>query len=306
VDKTVRSRAVIARQIVQAIIGRKLWKPAEYGDQAEPSATQLGEPVNTNGSFDLGQRGLERADNVSTFFEPGPPGHGGVLRVRTDLSRDPWLAYRKALLLGRASSTRPPKIPQDTGYSSIAGLEGVHVRSDWIPAKPGRRYWLKADVCPVDAPLGAGSSTFPKVFLKGFTQRISAKDGLAQSALAELGITPRQFATMDKAKQQKLIARDAKLHPKRYLRECYRWYLPCRASKGRWSHFASPVPPVGSLPKNVQYLQIQIYTYWPPGTYLWDNVYLYADPNQKQPIPQAGPPATNIGRTGDIVERRGK
>lgn len=281
-DDTARSRAVIARQIVQAIIGRELWKPVEYGDQPEPTAAEFGKPINPNGSFDLGHAGWERADNVSTFFEPGPPGRRGVLRVRTDLLRDPWLAYRRDLLLGRASPAKPAKVPRDTSYSSVAGLEGVHVRSEWIPAKPGQRYWLTADMCPVSAPLREGISAFPKVFVKGFRQTTSATDGLPERALAELGITPQQFAAMDDARQRKLIARDAKLHPKRYLRECYRWYLPCRGKQGQWSHFAAPFPPAGPLPKNVEYLQIQIYTYWPPGEYLWDNVHLYVEANQKK------------------------
>ncbi len=303
-DSTQRSQAVISTQIVEAILGQPLWQPPEYGQEPEPA--KLGKPLNKNGSFNAGCPGWEAADNVSTFFEPGPKDRGGVLRVRTDLQRDPWLEYRKALRLGLADRNKPPKIKTDTSYACVGGLEGVHVRSEFIPAQPGLRYWLTADVCPVDTPANPNGAFFPKVFVKGFRKTPHAMDGLPESALAELGLSPEQFASMDKAKRQKLIDADAKQNPMRYVRECYRWYLPCRSNTGQWTHLAAPFPPRGGLPKNVEYLQIQIYTYWPPGTYLWDNVNLYRDPDQKKPLAEVKPRTKNFGRTSDVVEKENK
>jgi len=48
---------------------------------------------------------------------------------------------------------------------------------------------------------------------------------------------------------------------------------------------------------------VQIYSYWPPGEYLWDNVHVYADPRQKAPLPEVKPRTPNFGRTSDVVER---
>ena len=45
-------------------------------------------------------------------------------------------------------------------------------------------------------------------------------------------------------------------------------------------------PPRGGLPGNVQWLQIQVYAYWPPGTYRFDNVHLYKAPKQTKPLPE--------------------
>ena len=302
-DSTARSRAVIAGQIVEAVIGGELWTPPEYGDEPEPPAAKLGKPLNRNGSFDEGSAGWDEADNVSTFYEPGSKGRGGVLRVRTDLQRDPWLAYRKALRMGQADRNNPPKIATDTSYSCIGGLEGVHVRSEWLKATPGQRYWMTADVFPVDTPSNPNGVFFPKVFVKGFSKTPHAMDGLPESSLAELGLTPREFAALSEKKRKELIAADAQKHPMRYVRECYRWYLPCRSRAGEWTHAAAPFPPKGGLPKNVEYLQIQIYTYWPAGTYLWDNVNLYKDPNQKKPLAEVKSRIANFGRTSDVVEK---
>jgi len=286
-DDTQRARAVISHAIVEALTGRADWKPPEYGDEPEPK--KFARPLNRNGAFDGGSKGWDKPDNVSTFLKPGPKGRGKILRVRTDLARDPWLKYRRSLRLGRADPAKPPKIRQDKSYSSVAGLEGVHYRSEFIKAAPGMRYWLLADH---KGPGGA------KVFVKGFRKTPYALDGLPESSLAQMGITPEQFAAMPAARRKAIIAADARKHPQRYLRECYRWYLNCAASKGKWKHFAAPFPPRGGLPKNIEWLQIQIYSYWPAGEYLWDNVHLHADPHQKAPLPEAAPRTPKGGQVG--------
>jgi len=281
-DDTERFAAVISRAVVEAIRGETEWTPPQYGDEEEPK--EFGKPLNANGSFEAGSKGWERPDNVSTFIVDGPKGRGKILRVRTDLERDAWLAYTKALRLGQADPSRPPEIPRDKSYGSVAGLEGVHYRGDFVKAEPGRRYWLVVD-CK-----GQGGA---KVFVKGFRKTPAAMDGLPESALAELGLTPHRFADLPEAKRKELIAADARKHPQRYVRECYRWYLNCKDAKGHWLHLAAPFPPRGGLPDYVEYLQVQIYSYWPPGEYLWDNVHLYRDPRQEAPLPEVKPRTPN-------------
>jgi TolB-like protein len=278
-DDSERWRAVIVKQLTEAVTGRAEWQPPEYGDEPEPKADQLGKPLNRNGSFDKGHLGWDRPDGVSTFIVDGPKGRGKVLRVRTDLKRDPWLTYRKRLRKGLADPNNPPTIGRDTSYGCVGGLEGVHYRSEWIEATPGRRYWMLAD-CK-----GRGGA---KVFLKGFgaVPAPNKVDGLPESSLAELGLAPRDFAELPSKKRRELIAADVKKKPMRHVREVYRWYLNCGDSKGEWMHFAAPVPPRGGLPGNVKWLQIQVYSYWPAGEYLWDDVFLYEDPRQKGKLPE--------------------
>lgn len=279
-DDTERWRAVLGGKLVEVITEQALWKPPEYGDEPEPNAEDLDRPLNAGGGFESGG-GWEAPDNVSTFLEKGPKGRGKILRIRTDLKRDPWLAYRKALRLGKADPNKPPRIGRDTSYGCVGGLEGVHFRSEWIPAEAGGRYWLMADH------KGRGGA---KVFIKGWSLPEGYQpDGLPESALAELGLTPREFAELSEARRKKLIADDVKKNPRRHYRESYRWYLNCGEAKGQWQHFAAPFPPRGGLPESVEFLQIQVYSYWPPGEYLWDNVHLYRDPRQKKPLPEAAP-----------------
>jgi len=279
-DNTQRPEAVISKAAVEAVTGAGEWVPPQYGDEQEPKPAALGEPVNVNGSFDgSGHAGWQAPDNAASFIEPGPAGRGTVLRIRTDLARAPYIDYIRAIRMGTASPASPPKIATATGYSCLGGMEGVHFKSDWIKATPGRRYWLMADF---DRP-GA------KVFVKGFKATKFALDGLPESVLAALNMTPEQFADLPEAKRKKLVAEAAKKEPKAFLRECYRWYLNCRGQAGKWNHLAAPFPPRGGLPADVQWLQIQVYCYWPAGTYRWDNVLMYKDPRQKAPLPEEKP-----------------
>ena len=284
-DNTQRPEAVIAKAVVEAIRGSAEWVPPQYGDEPEPTAAELGEPINVNGTFDKpNHAGWQQPDRVASFIEPGPAGRGNILRVRTDLARWPYINYIRDIRMGRASPDNPPKIATQTGYSCLGGFEGVHFRSEWIKATPGQRYWLTSDF---DRPGG-------KVFVKGFKTTTYALDGLPESVLAELKLTPEQFANLPEAKQKKLVAEAAKKSPKAFLRECYRWYLNCRGKAGHWNHLAAPFPPRGGLPADVQWLQIQVYTYWPAGTYRYDNVQLYKDPRQKAPLPEEKPRTPNL------------
>ena len=278
-DSSERSRAIIARKVTEALRGQVEWQPPEYGDEPEPK--KFGKPLNVNGGFEHGRRGWDAPDRVSTFLIRDRR-RGGVLHVRTDLKREPWLAYRRDLRLGRTDPSRAPSIARDTSYGCVGGLEGVHYRGDWVKATPGRRYWLVADCNGLTAGI-----FFPKVFVKGFRDWSAQAEGLPETSLVERGMTAERFAALPPARRKQLIAADARKHPKRYLRECFRWSLACRCKPQRqWLHFAAPFPPRGGLPKDVEWLQVQIYSYWPPGDYYWDNVYLYADPTQKAPLPE--------------------
>ncbi len=282
-----RSRGEIAKQIVEAITGQPEWVPPQYGDEPEPKS--FGKPLNPNGDFEQGRTFWDPPDNCAIFLEKAE-GHGNVIRIRTDLPNDPWVEYHRNIILGLADPTKPPTLPRDTSYGSVGGLEGVHYASGWIDATPGWRYWLTAD------------TKFPggglKIFVKGFFDYSDKADALPERSLVRLKLTPQQFANLPREQQKKMIAEDAKAHPDLYRRECYRWYINCKGGPKEWSHNASPFPPRGGLPANVQWLQIQIYAYWPPGEYFLDNVNIYKNPDQKEPI------AEEAARTNSFEESR--
>ncbi len=76
-----------------------------------------------------------------------------------------------------------------------------------------------------------------------------------------------------------------------------------QGDRNQWHHYAAVCPPRGGMPDNVTWLQIQIYSYWPAGTYLWDNVHLYKDPNQKVPLTEQQPRTPDYSKPGAIREK---
>ena len=293
-DSSQRARGVIAQQIVEAALGAKEWRPPEYGDEATPK--KFGKALNVNGDFESpGAKGWDAPDNAGTFIESDPRGRGKVLRLQTDLERDKWYAYRRKLRLGLVSPKNPPKLEKDTSYGSVAGLEGIHYRSTWIKATPGQRYWLLADM--------KGKTEgifFPKIFVKGYLEWAQHADALSELSLVELKLTPEAFAALPSARRKKLIKADAAKHPQRYRRECFRWYLACRNPENIWKHYAAPFPPRGGLPANVKWFQIQIYAYWPPGKYLFDDVHMYDDPRQTAPLDEVKARTKNFDRSEEL------
>lgn len=307
-DDTERARGEIARRIVEAVRRRPEWKPPQYGDETVPK--QFGKPLNLNGGFESAKLGWRGPDNVSTFIvaDPRPGKKGKLLRIFTNLERDAWLKYQRDLRMGKADPDKPPTIgtvankatpgrrPSQPGdlYATVAALEGVHYRSVWIPARPGWRYWLVADMKGRTAGI-----FFPKILVKGYADFSALADAISEVSLGEMKMTPDQFAALPRDRQDKLIAADAKAHPDRYRRVVYRWYLACRNEENVWKHYAAPFPPRGGLPRNVRWLRIEVYAYWPPGEYLFDDVHLYRDPRTTAPVaverprtPHYKPPST--------------
>jgi TolB-like protein len=288
-DTTERSVAVISRAIGEKLTGGDLWKPPEIGDLKEPK--HFGKSENLNADFKNGHLGWPAPDNVSTFLEKGPTGHGIVLRMRNDLERDPWLEYRRNLMFGQANPNNPPKIGQDTSYSALAGMEGTDYITDYFKSTPGQRYWLVLDT---KGPCGA------KIFIKGWKRAAAAEDGLSETALKELHLTPEAFSKLSEAQRAKLVQENVKKHPQRYLSECWDWHMNL-GGDADWTHHAGWFPPAGGMPKDVEFLHIKILTIWPPGEKLFDNVGVYKDPDQKAPLDEVKARTPNYGKTSDKV-----
>jgi hypothetical protein len=62
-------------------------------------------------------------------------------------------------------------------------------------------------------------------------------------------------------------------------REVYRAYKSCRVkADGReWEHFTRAFNPTAAAP-DVQWIKVELYCYWPPGVYYFDNVHLCEEP----------------------------
>jgi hypothetical protein len=120
----------------------------------------------------------------------------------------------------------------------VAGLHGIHYRSDYVPLEPGAVYRFS-----VDARSDGGT---PKVFIKGFVdQRVRTEQGV------------------------RVLKRNA-----------YRAPLTLHGCGREWRRFARVFHPARSKSTyrarliQPQYLRVELYAYWPPGNYQFDNVRL--------------------------------
>jgi len=179
-------------------------------------------------------------DGLSTFWVD-EPGRGKVLKVETDIPWSQWEEWRKKLREGASRHDAPKKKPyKPPGYGTVAGSRGVAVYNEYVPVKPGQAYRLSFDF------KGAGG----KVFVKGF-------------AVCDDNGRPVPTATLaDGLKEGNGL----------HVREVWRAYKAMRPkNKNAWEHFERLMHPTEKI-KSVRWIRINLFPYWPPGTYYFDNV----------------------------------
>ncbi|MCK4284281.1 MAG: hypothetical protein KAX44_08190 [Candidatus Brocadiae bacterium] len=213
-----------------------------------------------NGSFETGRywpHGWQATDGLTTFWGGGGTGGKRCLRIYTDVLDAQWKAretevraavdYASRRTRGNPQSLprnpipgAPERIPTSPPYyDTVAGLHGVHYRSHYVTCKPGAIYRFS-----VDARTDAEGE--PKVFIKGFfDQKMKTADGY------------------------QTVRRDA-----------YRAPIFLDPCDDQWRRYARTFHPSRSKstldgkPVKTEHLQVQIYAYWKPGNYYFDNVLL--------------------------------
>ena len=236
-----------------------------------------------NGSFETGRYWpyqWQPTDGLTTFWAEGGTDGARCLRIYTDVLDAQWKAREDQVRAAVESAARegagdPQSLPGDPippapdrlptsppYYDTVAGVHGVHYRSDYISCLPRAVYRFA-----IDARTEAEGE--PKVFIKGFfDQTVQTRDG------------------------PQVIRRDAYQAPI--------FLDPC---DGQWRRYARLLHPwqskatLGGKPLKPQWLQVQIYAYWKPGNYYFDNVRLdivgmeETEPAQAPPAAR-GPAAT--------------
>jgi Zn finger protein HypA/HybF involved in hydrogenase expression len=213
-----------------------------------------------NGSFERGRWWpylWEPVDRLGSFWVEGGTTGRRCMKFNTDLVEKQWLPFSSKIITsirklqertgGRAQQLDhcplpdPPKPKASTApyYDTVAGLHGIHYKGPYIPLQPGAIYRVSVDVrCE---PHGGA-----KVFVKGFyDQERKTTEGL------------------------QTLKRNA-----------YRAPMSLHGLNTKWKRFARIFRPARSKstykghPMQPEWLQVQLYSYWPPGNYWWDNVKL--------------------------------
>ena len=213
-----------------------------------------------NAGFETGQNAPDnwtRPDDLTVFWEKSGSAAGRCLRLDTDVYRNEWEAHRKT-----------PDVPMKktptsgTRYDTVGGTAGVAVYSHPIPVEEDAWYQVEYD-CK-----GPGGEPF--VYLKGYWQ-CTAEDmeHLGEKVFfkpdpdgASYSLVP--MGTSGEERRQP--------KPGDYIQSFRRRFVARFPSghAGEWCRFTGVV----HLKRrhHVAMVLLELYAFWPPGDYWFDNV----------------------------------
>jgi len=214
-----------------------------------------------NGDFTVSQAdapvGWTRPDNLTVFWvDGGVHGKGKCLRMDTDVYRSEWEAHRKG-------PQTPVKKTPTTGlkYDTVGGTAGVAVFSHPIIVDAGGCYRVSYDV------KGQGE---PFVFVLGYWK-------CGPEHLKDMG-EKILFKPVPGGPSFSLVAYNTSGEEKRQPQAgdfimCYRRRVVARfpaGKEGTWRRYETVLQFPDDSP--IQVALLELYAYWPPGDYWFDNV----------------------------------
>jgi len=125
-----------------------------------------------NGSFEKGTwtpAHWSPVDGLTSFWIERQDGKGKCLMCDTEVLISQAEAWWKKIRSGQATALQAPKkipVKPNQIYSTVGGLDGVQVYSDFIPVKAKMRYRLTVDI-----KARWGGIFFPKAFVKGYADQ---------------------------------------------------------------------------------------------------------------------------------------
>jgi len=213
-----------------------------------------------NGSFEKGRYwplGWQATDGLTTFWIDGGTDGKRCMRIYTDVLEAQWYARQDEVraavdAAGKKTGGNPQSLPQSPippaperiptqppYYDTVAGIHGVHYRSEYVKVQPRAIYRFSIDA-------RTDGTSAPRVFIKGFfDQKMKTAKGI-ETVRRDAYRAPMILDPCDK-------------HWRRYAREFHPW-------KTKSTLAGKPLRP--------EWLQVQIYAYWRPGNYYFDNVRL--------------------------------
>jgi hypothetical protein len=210
-----------------------------------------------NGDFETDDEGVlvgwTKPDNLTVYWEDcGVSGKG--LRLDTDVYRSEWEEHRK-----NPDEPMVKTTTSGTKYNTVGGTTGVAVYSRPIPVEPDGYYAIEYDV------RGKGE---PFLFIKGFWKCSPQDLHLMGKKMFFKPFKPGasySLMAMGTSGEEK---RDA--HPGDYI-QCFRQRLVARVGNpNEWRHFKTVVH--FEPERRVEVVLLELYAYWPPGEYFFDNV----------------------------------
>jgi hypothetical protein len=232
-------------------------KPAK-DDFAEPEGGPDPKSILANGGFEEGkthpdgwhEKDFDGFDGLTCFWEKRPDGKGMAVRVDTWVLLTevyPRWELMKKLPPGERPAAAPKTEPVDKQkYQTVAGNDGVHVISAFVPVMADWEYRITVDVF--------SKKTGVKVFTDGYIVHRGR----------DRSIYRNQKALGEEPAEQKFLGRWHR----------YTWlFHPTRRKDG------SPLSPPPEK------MRVKLFAYWPPGEVWFDNVSIVPAEKREKPTP---------------------
>lgn len=222
-----------------------------------------GDNLVKNPGFEEGKdtpAGWTKPDNLTVFWEAKGGVKGKCLRLDTDVYRKEWEAHRKD-----PNEKVEKTETEGLKYDTVGGTAGVAVYSEPIPVEKDAWYLFEYDV------KGPGGEPF--IFLNGYwvaTEEDVAKSGTKiffkpfpdgpSFSLVAMG-------TSGKEKRQPVVGDYIMAFRRRFVVKLAE--APA-SEKGEWRRYRGVVHFEKRF--NVEKVLLELYAYWPPGDYFFDNI----------------------------------
>jgi len=214
-----------------------------------------------NSSFEEGKwwpYHWEPTDRLGVFWAEGGTDGKRCIKINTNLVEAQWLPFNAAIItnirkleertnngaqkLAQCPLPTPPAPGPTTApyYDTVAGLHGIHYKGPFFRCEPGAIYRVTVDARATTIEGGPGA----KIWFKGFVdETLKTTEGVQTI-------------------KRELYKREISLNGLGAEWQRFSWVAHVAKSKSTWDG------------KRVQptWLQPQLYAYWSPGTYWWDNL----------------------------------
>ncbi|OGV63766.1 MAG: hypothetical protein A3K19_05115 [Lentisphaerae bacterium RIFOXYB12_FULL_65_16] len=204
--------------------------------------------------------GWTKPDNLTVFWEAKGGVKGNGLRFDTDVYRKEWEAHKDA-----PDAKVEKTETEGTKYNTVGGTAGVAVYSEPIPVEKDAWYLFEYDV------KGPGGEPF--IFLNGYW--VATEEAVAKSG------TKIFFKPFPNGPSFSLVAMGSSGEEKRppvvgdYIMAFRRRFVvklgeAPKSEKGDWRRYSGVVHFEKRF--NVELVLLELYAYWPPGNYFFDNI----------------------------------
>lgn len=198
-----------------------------------------------NGDFERGSghgpSGWQHPDGLTSFWVKAPRGSGRAIKINTDVLASQFRARREEMAKALEEGSKPPPAPERK--PTRPPKYDTVAGNDGVHFVSDRITVEPSKFYKLQVDVRVDGKASPKVWIKAYA-RISSRGGVRERVVWEKS-------------------------------------LNCNGANRDWATYTMVFPRKTRVPERVEFVRVQLYPYWPPATYWFDNVRLVEiDPSE--------------------------